>query len=214
MLTIETLIEATPTGDQMGDMWSAADLPPGYHGTCWWRATPLGTALVDRDIPASLRAFLSAVARMAEREGSDRRVGAGYVRVIDGAAPENYMAWHVDNPDQAERYHLTLATDGAPVHLAFLDPAAGAELVGQPVESTHQLASYRQPPNGTLVRFTTEPHGVLPQPARPGAKTIIFFATLYRNRQEADLYTTNNTSTGQHGTLPTLEGTRYDIGSD
>ena len=190
-------------------MWRATDMVPGYHGACWVRVTD-DAARTDRDVPPALRAFLSRVNTMALNEDSKHRIGCAYFRVIDAGTPENYMAWHRDNLDGAERYHTAIATDGAPVHLAFL--ADGQDhLVGQPVESTHATARYTQPGNGTVVRFEQDAHGVLPQLVRPNDRTVIFFATLYQTRAEADLYSTNNTRTGSHAMLPTLEGTRYDI---
>lgn len=177
---------------------------PGYYGTCWFEVREHGPR-TDRLVPGLLGHFLHEVARVALAEGLEERVGPAYLRVVDAGRPENYMLWHADCEDGGVRFHAALATDGRPVTLAWPDDPA---LVGQPVEATCREALWLQPPNGTLCRFTTEPHGVLPQPARPGERTVVLFTTLYRTRAAADLYTTNNTTTPEHVALPQLEVSR------
>lgn len=177
----------------------------GYHGTTWVHLGEHGGPRWDPEVPGLLHDFLREVERAAAVSCPDREHGCAYLRVLDGAQPENYMLWHVDNLDGGVRFTTTLATDGACAQLAWLlDP----ELLDEPVETTYQSAPWVQPPNGTLVEFTTEPHGVLPQVERPGELTVILFATLYKSREAADLYTTNNTATAAHAALPALERSR------
>lgn len=174
----------------------------GYHGTCWIDLNGEESKF-DRDVPAPLQEFVGEVSRIV-KEGTLRGlggIGCAYLRVIDGAHPENYMRWHIDNQDGGVRFHTAISTDGTPVNLAWPEDQS---FVGQPVEDTEWGEAY-QPDNGVIVGFTTEPHGVLPLPERPGEKTAIFFATMYDNREQADLYTTNNTTGSQHGTLPSLD---------
>jgi hypothetical protein len=185
----------------------------GYHSASWIEiesattddGRTVFTTTAEPPMLHPLDRFIGEVSRIVVRENDDRRIGVAYMRVIDGAKPENYMVWHVDNPDGAVRFHTAIATDDAKVNLAWLQDA---DLIGAPVERTWQTARFVQPANGVIVKFTTEPHGVLPQDPRPGHLTAIFFATLYRTRAEADLYTTNNTQTGSHAMLPRLEPTR------
>lgn len=176
----------------------------GYHSPCWVDLSS-GSLVVDREVPAPLRAFLEEVNQIVHKDdlANGCRIGCAYMRVIDGGSPENYMKWHIDNQDGATRFHTAISTDGARVNLAW--PAE--ELVGRKVTDT-EWQSAMQPGNGEICVFTTEPHGVLPQPDRTGELTAIFFATLYPNRAAADLYATNNTSTGSHAMLPGLEKTR------
>lgn len=190
------------------DLEDALHLPPGYHGTTWFELDPTSSVISlehPRETPTTLVAFLLGVARAAAELDVDLRFGTAYLRVIDGGAPENYMNWHVDNEDGGVRFHTAIATDDARVNLAW---PKSDDVANQPVEETWNDVEYDQPANGELVAFTTELHGVLPQLPRPGEATIVFFATLYTSREAADLYTTNNTATSGHGTLPALEPTR------
>jgi hypothetical protein len=176
----------------------------GYHGAAWIDLSD-GIVSADRLLLPPLDQFVATVADMAETAGIDQRVGVAYMRVIDGSEPENYMRWHRDNPDGAVRFHTAIATDNAQVNLSWL---VDDDLIGFKVTDTEWPVEGVQPPNGDVTMFTTEAHGVLPQPVRPGQFTAIFFATLYTDRLTADLYTTNNTQTGSHAMLPTLEQTR------
>jgi len=192
------------------DLTNAFNREPGYHGAAWVEVTDTGYA-TDRPVPNELGQFLTEVARLTANTESIRelgRIGCAYMRVIDGANPENYMKWHVDNEDGGLRFHTAISTDGAKVNLAWPQDES---LVGQPVENTDWQQAAHQPDNGVIVGFTTQPHGVLPQPSRPGEKTAIFFATLYKERSAADLYSTNNTSTESHAMLPSLEDSRYPL---
>lgn len=161
--------------------------------------------LVDRDIPLPLWEFLDRVNDIALDRDIDKPAGVAYLRVVDGSDVNDRQRWHHDNEhDGAVRFTAAVTTDGAPASIAFLtDP----QLVGAPTSATHP---HTQAPNGTVDVFTTEPHGVVQLPARPGELTGVFFCTLYDSRQQADLYTTQNMSGGdqQHRALPTLERTR------
>lgn len=186
------------------DLTPVFDLPVGYHSAAWVDLTG-DTVVSDRPLLTPLDQFVAEVHAVVHREGIQRWIGAAYMRVIDGERPENYMRWHVDPLDDAYRFHTAIATDDASVNLAWpVDQATE----GRKVEDSWTDVEYVQPPNGELIVFTTEVHGVLPQPVRPGQRTAIFFATLYRDRQAADLYTTNNTQTESHAMLPALEPTR------
>lgn len=191
------------------DLTGVFEAGVGYHSAAWIEVSDNGEVAADRDIADPLRLFLGEVAAMV-KENPERvlgRIGVAYMRVIDGRSPENYMKWHVDNPDGANRFHTAVSTDGSAVNLAWPEDES---LIGHRVDETDWSEAY-QPNNGVIVGFTTEPHGVLPQAERPGQATAIYFATLYQNRQDADLYTTNNTQTGSHAMLPTLEDTRYTL---
>jgi hypothetical protein len=179
-------------------------LDPGYHGTCWAERVT-GTISIDREVPRPLERFLIAVRRIIDVQQLEDCVhGCAYVRVVDGGRPENYMSWHVDNEDGGVRFATSIATDEACVNLAW--PADASE-VGVPVEATDWGRAV-QPANGRICVFTTEPHGVVPQPVRPGERTANFFATFYPSRAVADLWSTNNTATAGHQALPVLEATR------
>ena len=185
------------------DLSGAFSEATGYHGTCWIDLSN-GELAIDREVPAPLKTFVTEVANIVHTdEIPNCLIGCAYMRIIEGSAPENYMKWHVDNEDGGVRFHTAIATDNAKVNLAWPDPS----WVGQKVTDTEWTAA-SQPENGVIVAFTTEPHGVLPQPARPGEKTAVFFVTLYASREMADLYTTNNTATSGHAALPALEATR------
>lgn len=182
------------------------DEPVGYHGAAWVDLTD-GQINIDRPVPEALFHFLTEVSHHANELDLPERIGTAYVRVIDAGQPENYMTWHRDNADGGVRFHVAISTDGRLVNLAFLHELSH-DLVGQSVEDTWQHAHWDQHPNGTLVMFTDEPHGVLPQPPRPNERTAVFFATLYMDRASADLYMTNNTTTANHAALPQLEDAR------
>jgi hypothetical protein len=185
------------------DLSGAVDLAPGYHGTCWVDLS--GESMhADRAIPRPLVVFLTEVSCIVRAAAVPERIGVAYQRVLAGARPENYMRWHRDNEDGGVRFHAAVATDGARVPLAWpSDPTwVGRKVTDTPWEQAHQ------PANGDIAMFTTEPHGVVPQPERPGEVTVIFFATLYRSRADADLYTTNNAATPEHAALPALAQTR------
>lgn len=193
----------------------AFNLAPGYHSACWVERSDTGFT-TDRAIPEPLKAFLAAACRKAHEVGISESVGAAYMRIIDGNEPENYLLWHTDNADGGVRFTTTIASDDAPVQLGWLLDDY-SDLVGESVErslpwlNAQQPRGYRQPPNGEVVMFTTQPHGVLPQRPRPGERTAVFFMTLYRSRREADLFTTNCTKVGEvveHHELPQLESTR------
>jgi hypothetical protein len=105
------------------------------------------------------------------------------MRVLDGASPENRLRWHaVDLP--GVRFSTAIATDGANVNLAWLP---SDDLVGRTVAET-DWERFPQSRNGDIVVFRKEPHGVVPQPRRPGELTVVFFATFYKNQAEADRY--------------------------
>jgi hypothetical protein len=186
------------------DLSAVFGLPPGYHGTCWAElAGPM--MIVDRPVPAALWEFLTAVQHVVRDQSLTGCVhGCAYVRVVDAGRPENYMSWHTDNHDGGVRFATSIATDGARVNLAW---PADANEVGVPVEDTDWQRAV-QPANGRICVFTTELHGVVPQPARPGELTANFFATFYPSRAVADLWSTNNTATAGHQALPVLEATR------
>lgn len=187
------------------DLTEAFHRPPGYHGACW--VDLCSPALVDRQIPRPLRRFLFEVRAMAADAELKERHGVAYFRVIDGAHAHNDLAWHIDNNPCGVRFQTAISTDGAPVNLAWLEDR---DHIGQPVADTYEQARYWQPDNGVIVCFRRQPHGVLPQPERPGELTVVFFATLYPTRADADLYTTHchGVDSGDHAILPTLEATR------
>lgn len=186
------------------ELVSAFELGPGYHGMTWVDLSQDEPQCEDPDVPKALRAFIGEVGKLMRRD--DRLAGIGhigcaYVRVVDAAEPENYMRWHRDNQDGGVRFHTASSSDGAAVNLAWPEDST---VEGQVVTDTDWGSAY-QPANGVIVGFTNEVHGVVPQPERPDATTALFFMTVYPSREEADLYTTNNTITGQHAALPELE---------
>jgi hypothetical protein len=187
------------------NLTSAFDHAAGYHGTAW---VDLGDGVaIDRPVPDALREFIDEVADLRVRRGIPEAIGTAYMRIIDAGHPENYMHWHRDNQDGGVRFHTAISTDGAQVCLAW---ATSDEWEGRPVAETPWRTA-RLPINGEVTVFTTELHGVLPLPPRPGELTAVFFVTLYADRETADLYTTNNcatTTTADHAALPVLEATR------
>ena len=180
------------------------DLPVGYHYPCWYhRDIRDGTVWFDRMVPKTLREFVQQCSDAARMYRLDRPVGTAFLRVIDAGDPDPQMNWHRDNLDHpATRFSTALSTDGVPVNLAF---ALNPETAGKP---TSEGPRY-QPLNGDIVMYETAVHGALCQPPRDGEKTLVLFSTMYRNREEADLYTTNKLrGGGSHAVLPDLESTR------
>lgn len=178
----------------------------GYHGTCWLDLTDDGF-VIDQDVPAPLEAFVTEVAKYVRANRLPNCVaGVAYMRVIDGAMPENDMRWHTDNADGGVRFHTAIATDDARVNLAYPPDVSD---VGMKVLDTNWQTAW-QPDNGVVVVFTTEPHGVLPQWPRPGQRTIVFFATLYESREVADICNCANLEPAMtvHAALPALEASR------
>lgn len=164
---------------------SGLDLPVGYHGVTWFEVD-LQAYTIESPVPQALRNFIGEVAHLARDCNIPERHGMAYMRVIDAGQPENYMKRHVDNEDGGVRFSTAVSSDDVPVNLVF----------------------DTQLPNGEIAVFTTEPHHVKVQPARPGQRTAVFFATLYRSRAEAELYVTHNTTDYTHAVLPSLEDTR------
>jgi len=194
---------------QAPDLTEAFEHPAGYHSPVWLDLT--GGPLIGAAVPAPLEAFVLEVAKIVrENKLPDCNIGVAYMRVIDGERPQNEMAWHVDNQDGGTRFSTAISTDDAKVNLAW---AGDQNLAGQKVTHTDWHSEF-QPDNGAIAVFTTEVHGVIPQPQRPGQLTAVFFSTLYKDRATADLYTTNcfDTDDGEashtHAALPQLEGSR------
>ena len=165
------------------DLSGAFQQAMGYGAACWVDLTGRKIT-IDRAIPSALESFLREVACIIDlAEMDDCRIGCAYLRVIDGATPENQLRWHsVDLP--GVRFSTTITTDGAKANLAWLPDE---ELVGRKVADT-DWRQFHQSENGDIVVFRREPHGVVPQSARPGELTAVFFATFYKNKAEADRY--------------------------
>lgn len=162
---------------------SAFDHDVGYHGACWVDLSG-GTVAIDRPIPEALDNFIQGAADIANERSGTQRVGPAYMRIIDAGEPENHLAWHTDNPDGGIRFTTAVSTDGADVNLAFAKP--GQPWLGRKVEDTRFWEAH-QPKNGEIVWFTTQAHGVIPQPPRPGERTAVFFVTLYDTREDVVL---------------------------
>jgi hypothetical protein len=169
------------------DLSAAFKEPTGYLGTCWIDLSD-GELKIDQAIPSALEAFLREVVKIVHaNDMTSCLIGCAYMRVIDGSFPENRLRWHAVNLPGV-RFSTAIATDGAQTNLAWLPDD---ELVGYRVGDT-DWEQFPQSANGDIIVFTTEPHGVLPQPARPGELTVVFFVTLYKSQAEADLYEHHN----------------------
>lgn len=186
-------------------LFAIFNLPVGYHAISWVQLTDDGFT-TDTPVHPAMASFLRACTEWIVAQGVQRscHVACCYVRIVDAGSPENYMSWHTDNHDGGLRFATSISTDDIPVNLAWPPDDTN---VGIPVQDTDWRAA-RQAPNGAIVVFTTEPHGVIPQEPRPGALTANFFATFYESREVADLYQTNNTATSSHQALPALETRR------
>lgn len=191
------------------DTWADAFEPaPGYHGVAWATLDPDGIQ-TDRIVPAALWRFLATIHSAILERGllAERHTGPAYLRVVDGAHPENYMRWHRDNQtDGGLRFATAIATDHAPVHFLF---TTREEWIGLEVADTPWMTAELIDP-GIITAFREDIHGVRPLPPRPGHKTAVMFCTLHPDRTCADLETTNNTSGFRHAVLPTLEAGRTD----
>ena len=181
------------------DLSSVFDLDVGYHGVSWVDLYEVGFG--TDWMPEPLIRFVGTAVPYARERGLP--AGCCYVRIVDAGQPENYMSWHTDNHDGGLRFATSISTDGVPVNLAWPEQP-GWE--GVTVTDTAWGDAW-QAPNGQVVMFTTELHGVLPQEPRPGERTANFFVTFYERRELADLHTTNNTATSEHQALPALSTT-------
>lgn len=183
------------------DLTGAFDLAPGYYSPCWLERA--GRVFVpDRKIVEPLTDFIGQVSGIANASSLSEPVGDAFLRVIDAEYPCPRMRWHVDNDEHGVRFTTAIASDGWPVNMAFLDDE---RFVGDPVDVSHPYTQY---PNGHTCVFRREPHGALPTVVRPGARTAVFFATLYPSRRVADLHTDNGGNGSVHRALPALESTR------
>lgn len=177
-------------------------MPAGYHAPCWIERTTATAVVPDREIPAPLRRFLNAIGFMAYEHSINHRHGTAYMRVMPASASRG-MQWHVDNDDGAVRFTAAASSDDHPVGMAWLqDP----ELIGVDSSYAHP---HTQTPNGHIAMFRQEPHGVIPRDDDTDAVTVVYFATLWESRDDADLYTSHTVRDElRHPALPSLEGTR------
>jgi hypothetical protein len=163
----------------------ALELPVGYHGACWVDLEDDHLS-VGPDAPIPLVVFLAEVSRISwAAHDITERHGTAYLRVVDAAQPDSGMRWHRDLTEGGVRFTTAVSSDDYPVNLGFLrDDARG--FVDRPCVGTPSWR-FDQPANGDIAVFRTEPHGALPRVVNHGARTAVFFATLWHTRDDVDL---------------------------
>lgn len=189
-------------GDVANDAFA---LPVGHHDPTWLTRRAGGYLVPDRPITTALSTFVGRVAQLSNLipTAATLPVGTAFMRIVDAGTPQ-HMTWHVDgSEDGGVRFTAAISTDNHDVAMAF---TRDRRAIGRLTDPDRD--DYWRPDNGVIVAFTVDTiHGVINPPSRPGERTAVFFATLYPDREVADLHSSNANPDG-HDALPRLGPTR------